>query len=114
MKTQIIIDKNGNIITFKEDITKEIVSSIQTKQVKEKRVSYITPENILLRILFKILRKIFKDDHYIANWTRRWRCRWQIEVIETRQVIKGFTDRNKAVEVEKEIISKLLLKEELL
>ena len=113
MKTKIIINKNGNVITFKEEITTKIIDNIPTKEIKEQRVSYITPENKALRVLFIILRKIFKDNHPIANWTRTWKCKWQIEIIKTGQVIKGFSDRSKAIEKEKEIISRLIKEEKL-
>ncbi len=107
MKTKIIIDKSGKIITFKEDITKKIIERLETKETKEKRESYIIPENPILKQIFKLIRKTFKDNHPISNWTRNWKCKWQIEIIETKQKIKGFTDRKKAIEKEKEIISKI-------
>ncbi len=111
---KIIIDKHGNIIWFKEEKTKALLKNLELKKKQEERVSYISPQNIILRILFKIIRKIFKNNEKIIQWTRSWNCKWQVEIPEIKLVKKNFTDRQKAIEFEKEIIIKYTLSEKLM
>ncbi len=90
------LDKKGRIKTFKGDF------ELLLKERREKRVSRIVPESLLLRWLFLLLRWLFSDDGKVANWTRRWRCRWRV-VIDGK-VVGVFEDRREAILFEKKKI----------
>jgi RNA polymerase-interacting CarD/CdnL/TRCF family regulator len=108
-KINIIIDKEGKIIAFKDEIEQnKTVIKIPAKSIEEKRVSHILPENQLLRIIFKLLRKL--NNEKINQWTRTWKCKWIVKI--DNEIKKGFKTREDAINWEKEKIIKKLTKGE--
>ena len=101
-KWHIIIDENGDLITFAEEL-KEIAPEIyQEVKHTKKRVSHILPANKLKRMIFKTLRRIFGEEGKVADWTRKWKGEW-IVVIDNE--VKGkFKNRQEAIEFEKKYL----------
>jgi hypothetical protein len=109
MEVRIIIN-NGKIEIFEDEFKNSPLKSIfeNSNIVERKRVSYIYPQNFILRAVFKALRKLFGDNGRIAEWTRNWKCRWQVEILDEnkseKKIFKGFKDRKTAIEFEKNYI----------
>jgi len=100
--------KDGMIMGFKDEIEK-----LQKKQkieiLKTKRVSHIYPANFFLKIAFIFLRFVFGENGKIANWTRKWKCKWSV-FIPQKGVFGKYSDREKAIKKEKELIWQTNLK----
>jgi len=47
--------------------------------VTTRRASWIVPESLPLRWLFRMLR-LAGDESRLAAWTRTWRCRWMVDL----------------------------------
>jgi hypothetical protein len=111
MEVKIIIN-NGKIEIFEDEFKNSPLKSIFENSVivERKRVSYIYPQNFILRAIFKMLRKLFGDDVKIAKWTRNWKCLWQVEILDGKEkiVFKGFQNRKDAVKFEKDYILRTL------
>jgi hypothetical protein len=111
MEVKIIIN-NGKIEIFEDEFKNSPLKSIFENSnivvVERKRVSYIYPQNFILRAVFKALRKLLGDDGKIANWTRNWKCKWQVEILDEnkseKKIFKGFKDRKTAIKFEKDYI----------
>jgi hypothetical protein len=94
----------GEVRTFLGDLD---LPDMDVREVK--RVSYIYPACLWLRIVFILLRKLFGDSGRVAEWTRRWRCLWEVRI--GNQVWTGFQDRQKAIEFERAVITALIINE---
>jgi hypothetical protein len=109
MEVKIIIN-NGKIEIFEDEFKNSPLKSIleNSNVIERKRISYIYPQNLILRVIFKTLRKLFGDNGKIADWTRNWECKWQIEILDEnkseKKIFKGFKDRKIAIDFEKNYI----------
>jgi hypothetical protein len=99
---------NGKIEIFEDELKTSFLKEIfkDTIEIDRKRVSYIYPQNFMLRQVFLIIRRIFKNNEKIIEWTRNWKCLWQVEILDGKEktVFKGFQNRKDAVKFEKDYI----------
>jgi hypothetical protein len=99
---------NGKIEIFEDELKTPFLKEIfkDMIEIDRKRVSYIYPQNFMLRQVFLIIRKIFKNNEKIIEWTRNWKCLWQVEILDGKEktVFKGFQNRKDAVKFEKDYI----------
>jgi hypothetical protein len=99
---------NGKIEIFEDELKTSFLKEIfkDMIEIDRKRVSYIYPQNFMLRQVFLIIRKIFKNNEKIIEWTRNWKCLWQVEILDGKEktVFKGFQNRKDAVKFEKDYI----------
>jgi hypothetical protein len=67
------------------------------------RASYVVPESLPLRLLFRAIRAIVPDKSKIAQWTRSWQCLWRVHVIAEGVDItlnSRYHDRSQAIKAE--------------
>jgi hypothetical protein len=99
---------NGKIEIFEDELKTSFLKEIfkDAIEIDRKRVSYIYPQNFMLRQFFLIIRRIFKNNEKIIEWTRNWKCLWQVEILDGKEktVFKGFQNRKDAVKFEKDYI----------
>ncbi len=108
-KTFVSISIDGRLKTFDGDFDLNKITKAQIVSSSAKRVSYILPENLFLRILFRTIRSLVKDESKAAEWTRKWKCTWYVHILPTNEKFYGFKNREDAIIFEREYIVKLLL-----
>ena len=78
-----------------------------------RRVSYLEPTNLFLRLAFRALRFVGGDDSRLAAWTRTWRCQFVVDFRAVRshcyETYRGWSiyGHAQAVEAERRLLPEL-------